>query len=109
MSVMSLKEHLQTRNLPNITNSMESFVSLYFQQRGPRIWAVPRATTASASPKKMVLVGVILKASLDSQRTGNYADRITVTVYEIDDALTRVRCRVRSDDGPLSRPRRREK
>lgn len=37
MSMMSLKEDLQTRNLPNITNSIESFVSLYFQQRGPRI------------------------------------------------------------------------
>lgn len=61
MSVMSLKEDLQTRNLPNITNSMESFVSLYFQQRGTRIWAAPRTTTANASPRRIVLVGVILK------------------------------------------------
>jgi len=69
MSVMSSKEELQTRNLPNITNSMESFVSLYFQQRGPRIWAAPNMMTANASPKKMSLPGVILKPNLNHQRS----------------------------------------
>ncbi len=61
MSVMSLKEDLQTRNLPNITNSMESFVSLYFQQRGPRTWAALKMMTANVSPKKKLFPGVILR------------------------------------------------
>ncbi len=62
MSVMSSNKQLQTRNFPNITNSIESAVSLYFQQRGPTTWPTPEATTANASPKKMLFAEVILEA-----------------------------------------------
>ena len=53
MSAMSLKDDLHTQ-IPNITNSIESSVSLYFQQRGPRIWAAPKTMTTRTSPAKML-------------------------------------------------------
>jgi len=64
MAVMSLKEDLQTRSLPNITNSIESFVILYFPQCGPTIWLTPRTKVTRTSPAKMLPARVILKVSL---------------------------------------------
>jgi len=64
ISDISSKEHLQTRSFPNIMNSIESSLILYFPQRGPRIWLALKTIATRANPARMLPAVIILKADL---------------------------------------------